>query len=137
MPICHLDAPKGISPEAKKTMVRRITAAMNAVYPIPDVRIFFREHAPDEVSQDGSFDGADVKPVFTLAVPVLGNLVAKRELVRNLNDAIAEGYRGLAAAEDIMVFFNEYPLDNVASGNLLQADRPEVVETIAPLLAAA
>jgi phenylpyruvate tautomerase PptA (4-oxalocrotonate tautomerase family) len=137
MPICYIDAPKGIRPEAKQKMVQRITSAMNAVYPIPDVRIFFREHSPGEVSQDGSFDGEDVKPVFSMSVPRLGNLDAKRELVRNINAAIADACKGLAKAEDIMLFIDEYPLENVAWGGRLQADRPEVVQAVAPLLASA
>jgi len=137
VPICHIDAPKGINPHAKQKMVQRITSAINGAYPIPDVRIFFREHAPSEVSQDGRFDGEDVKPVFTLAVPRLGDMRAKRELVGNINAAIADACHGLAKAEDIMVFFDEYPLENVAWGGRLQSDRPEVVQALAPLLVSA
>jgi phenylpyruvate tautomerase PptA (4-oxalocrotonate tautomerase family) len=137
VPICHIDAPKGIHPDAKQKMVQRITSAINAVYPIPDVRIFFQEHAPSEVSQDGRFDGKDVKPVFTLAVPRLRDMRAKRELVGNINAAIAEACQGLAGAEDIMVFFDEYVLEDVAWGGRLQSDRPEVVQAVAPLLESA
>jgi phenylpyruvate tautomerase PptA (4-oxalocrotonate tautomerase family) len=32
MPICHIDAPPGISPDAKKRMMEKITAAIEEGY---------------------------------------------------------------------------------------------------------
>ena len=137
MPICYLDAPKGIQPQAKRKMVERITAAMNAAFPIPDVRIFFREYAPAEVSQDGSFAAGDVRAVFSMSVPRLGSIVAKRVLIDKINTAIAEGYQGLADPAWIMVFIDEYSLENVGLAGLPQADRPEVVRALTPIANAA
>jgi phenylpyruvate tautomerase PptA (4-oxalocrotonate tautomerase family) len=133
MPICYLDAPKGIQPQAKRKMVERITAAMNAAFPIPDVRIFFREYAPAEVSQDGSFAAGDVRAVFSMSVPRLGSIAAKRVLIDEINTAIAEGYQGLTDPAWIMVFIDEYPLENVGLAGLPQADRPEVVRALTPI----
>jgi phenylpyruvate tautomerase PptA (4-oxalocrotonate tautomerase family) len=137
MPICYLDAPRGIQPQAKRKMVERITAAMNAAFPIPDVRIFFREYAAAEVSQDGSLAAGGVRAVFSMSVPRLGSIVAKRVLIDKINAAIAEGYQGLAAPEWIMVFIDEYPLENVGLAGVPQADRPEVVRALTPIANAA
>jgi phenylpyruvate tautomerase PptA (4-oxalocrotonate tautomerase family) len=137
MPICYLDAPKGIQPQAKRKMVERITAALNAAFPIPDVRIFFRDYAAADVSQDGSFAAGDVRAVFSMSVPRLGSIGAKRVLIDKINAAIAEGYQGLAAPEWIMVFIDEYPLENVALAGVPQADRPEVVRALTPIANAA
>ena len=60
-----------------------------------------------------------------------------KKVAAQTNAAIAEACKGLAKAEDIMLFIDEYPLENVAWGGRLQADRPEVVQAVAPLLASA
>jgi phenylpyruvate tautomerase PptA (4-oxalocrotonate tautomerase family) len=133
MPICYLDAPKGMRPEAKRKMVQVITAALNKAFPIPDVRIFIREYTAAEVSQDGRLDTAGVKPSFSMSVPRLAHLDAKRELVKSINTAIAEGCDGLADAADIMVFVEEKALENVSWGGRLQSDRPEVVQALKPI----
>jgi len=97
----YLDAPKGMRPEAKRKMVQVITAALNKAFPIPDVRIFIREYTAAEVSQDGRLDTDGVKPSFSMSVPRLARLDAKRELVKSINTAIAESCDGLADAADI------------------------------------
>jgi hypothetical protein len=126
MPICYLDAPKGMRPEAKRKMVQVITAALNKAFPIPDVRIFIREYTAAEVSQDGRLDTDGVKPSFSMSVPRLAHLDAKRELVKSINTAIAESCDGLADAE-------EKALENVSWGGRLQSDRPEVVQALKPI----
>jgi phenylpyruvate tautomerase PptA (4-oxalocrotonate tautomerase family) len=133
MPICYLDAPKGMRPEAKRKMVQVITAALNKAFPIPDVRIFIREYTAAEVSQDGRLDTDGVKPSFSMSVPRLAHLDAKRELVKSINTAIAESCDGLADAADIMVFVEEKALENVSWGGRLQSDRPEVVQALKPI----
>jgi phenylpyruvate tautomerase PptA (4-oxalocrotonate tautomerase family) len=137
MPICFLEAPAGIRAEAKKKMVEEITSAINEAYHIPDVRIFLREYSAENVSQDGHLRSEAVRPVFSLNVPRLGSTDAKRAMIQKINAAIAEGYRGLTNAREIMVFLNEYPLENVGWAGRLQSDRPEVVAALAPLASAA
>ena len=40
MPVSFLEVPKGIHPDAKKKLVQKMKAALNEVWPIPDVRVF-------------------------------------------------------------------------------------------------
>lgn len=52
-PVLFLEVPPGISVDAKRSMVKRISAAVTAAYHLPDVLIFLREYPLDMVSQDG------------------------------------------------------------------------------------
>ena len=56
MPVSFLEVPKGIHPDAKKKRVQKMRAAVNDVWPIPDVRVFFREYEAANVAQDGVFE---------------------------------------------------------------------------------
>jgi phenylpyruvate tautomerase PptA (4-oxalocrotonate tautomerase family) len=50
MPICYIDAPPGISPQAKKRMMERITAAIEEGYnKIGDTFVFLREDKLENV----------------------------------------------------------------------------------------
>jgi phenylpyruvate tautomerase PptA (4-oxalocrotonate tautomerase family) len=53
MPIVFIEAPPGIRPEAKKTLVARITAAIDDAYHIGDTLVFLREYPPENVAMDG------------------------------------------------------------------------------------
>jgi len=54
MPICYIDAPPGISPEAKKRMMEKITAAIEEGYnKIGDTFIFLREDKLENVMVNG------------------------------------------------------------------------------------
>ena len=55
MPVSFLEVPKGIHPDAKKKLVQKMKAALNEVWPIPDVRVFFSEYEAANVAQDGVF----------------------------------------------------------------------------------
>ena len=44
MPVLFIEAPPGIRPEAKKTMVEKMTAAIDEAYHIGDTLIFLREY---------------------------------------------------------------------------------------------
>ena len=61
MPICFLEAPSGISADAKKKMMERATAALFDTYHIPDVRIFLREYPPENVAMDGRLQSENPK----------------------------------------------------------------------------
>jgi hypothetical protein len=128
MPICFLEVPTGIHPDAKKKLVQKMTTAINETWPIPDVRVFFREYQAEDVAQDGHFRSEPMKPVCVLEVPLLRSLDAKRKLTQALHAAFAEAYEGIADTNEFMVFYNLYPLENASIGGHLQSDIPEAVE---------
>ena len=130
MPVSFLDAPVGISPAAKQTMVAKITAALDEAYQIHDVRFFLREHARENVAQDGRFGAEPARPVLFLEAPPLRRPEVKRALVARLDAAIAEGYHGLINPKEILVLINEYPLDNAAAAGRLQAENPQIVAAL-------
>ena len=130
MPMLFIESPQGIGQDVKATLVREATAALDEAYHIPDVRIFFREYAVDDVAQDGRQHAEPFRPVCFLEVPPLRSIEAKRALVQQLNSALATAYRGLANTDEIMVFINEYPLEDVGSAGRLQADTPELANAI-------
>lgn len=54
MPICYIDAPPGISPDAKKKMMEKITAAIDEGYNhIGDTFIFLHEDNLENVMLNG------------------------------------------------------------------------------------
>lgn len=62
MPICHIEAPPGISPDAKKTMMEKVTAAIEEGYQhIGDTFIFLHEDKPDCVMLNGRLASEDPK----------------------------------------------------------------------------
>ena len=128
MPICFLDVPTGIQPDAKKKLVQKMTTALNETWPIPDDRIFFREYRAEDVAQDGHFRSDPIKPICFLDVPLLRSLDAKRKLTQTLHAALAEAYDGIANTSEFMIFYNLYLLENASVGARLQSDNPEAVE---------
>ncbi|HEY6257657.1 MAG TPA: hypothetical protein VIY51_17890 [Xanthobacteraceae bacterium] len=65
MPICYIDAPPGISAEAKKKMMEGITAAIEEGYRYIgdnfDTFIFLREDKPENVMLNGRFQSESPK----------------------------------------------------------------------------
>jgi phenylpyruvate tautomerase PptA (4-oxalocrotonate tautomerase family) len=51
--VLFLEVPPDITVDAKRSMLKRISAAVTAAYHLPDVLIFLREYPLDMVSQDG------------------------------------------------------------------------------------
>jgi len=133
MPDCFLEVPTGIRADAKKKLVQKITAALNETWPIPDVRVFFREYQAENVAQDGRLQAEPVRPVCFLNVPLLRSLDAKRKLTEKLHAAFAEAYEGIANTAEFMIFYNLYPLENVSVGGRLQSDNPQAVEGLLQL----
>lgn len=133
MPILFIEGPTGIHQRAKTALISKATDALRSTYSIPDVRIFFRWYSPDNISQDGSQHTELLRPVCFLHVPQLRNTEAKRKLAVKLNDAVAEAFQQQANTEEIMTFFNEYPIEQVAWAGRLQSDNPEVVSAVAVL----
>ena len=128
MPDFFLEVPTGIRPDAKKRLVQKVKAAANETWPIPDVRVFFREYQAENVAQDGQFQAEPVRPVCFVNAPLLRSLDDKRTLTRTLQAAFAEAYEGIANTGEFMIFYNLYPLENVAVGGRLQSDNPQAVE---------
>lgn len=69
MPQLLLEAPTGIGDQAKREMMTKLTEAIDAAYHIPDVRIWLREYAPENVAQDGYINAEPIKPLCFLEAP--------------------------------------------------------------------
>jgi phenylpyruvate tautomerase PptA (4-oxalocrotonate tautomerase family) len=53
MPVLFIEAPPGLKEEAKRTMMERLTSAIDDAYHIGDTLIFLREYPADNVAMDG------------------------------------------------------------------------------------
>jgi len=53
MPALFIEAPPGIRPEAKKTLMKKLTDAADEAYHIGDTLIFLREYPAKNVAMDG------------------------------------------------------------------------------------
>jgi phenylpyruvate tautomerase PptA (4-oxalocrotonate tautomerase family) len=130
MPVCLIEAPIGIRADAKKRLVERITAALDDVYPIPDVRIFLREYPLENVAQDGRLQSEPVGPVCFIEAPRLPSIDAKRKMIEGINAALADAYDGIANTREVLILHNEYPLENAGWAGRLQSETPEVVDAM-------
>jgi phenylpyruvate tautomerase PptA (4-oxalocrotonate tautomerase family) len=135
MPLCFLEAPEGIEPAAKATMMQRAHVALAAAYPfLDDNRIYLREYRSENVSQDGKLNAESPRIVFFVEGPPLGSAAARKKMVEEVTAALAEGYRGLTKEDAIVILVNEYPIENVGFGGRLQSENPadaEALKTIA------
>jgi len=61
MPVVFIEAPPGIKPEARRSMMERITAAIDDAYHIGDTLIFLKEHPPENVAMDGRLQSENPK----------------------------------------------------------------------------
>jgi len=61
MPVCFIEAPPGIRPEAKKRMLEKITRAIDEAYHIGDTLIFLREYPAENVAMDGRLQSENPK----------------------------------------------------------------------------
>jgi hypothetical protein len=61
MPVIFIEAPPGIRPEAKKTLMQKITTAVDDAYHIGDTLIFLREYSADNVAMDGKLQSDNPK----------------------------------------------------------------------------
>jgi len=61
MPVVFIEAPPGIRAEAKKSMLEKITAAIDEAYHIGDTLIFLREYPPENVAMDGRLQSDNPK----------------------------------------------------------------------------
>ena len=61
MPVVFIEAPPGIRPEAKKSLMERITTAIDEAYHIGDTLIFLREYPAANVAMDGRLQSENPK----------------------------------------------------------------------------
>ena len=128
MPVSLLEVPKGIRPDAKKKLVQKMKAALNEVWPIPDVRVFSantkRRTLPrtgySKPSRYGRFASSTFLScgVWTPRGISLGPCTPPSP------------YEGIANTKELMIFYNLYPLENVAAGDRLQSDNQQAVEAM-------
>jgi hypothetical protein len=133
MPQFFIEAPAGIDPDAKQTMMRQITSAIDAAYHIPDVRIWLREYDAGNVAQDGRIGAEPLRPVCFLEAPVLESIDARREMSNKIQAAISAAYGELANTEDTLILMNLYPLENAGFAGRMQSDNPDIVAAVAQL----
>ncbi|REE96217.1 tautomerase family protein [Thermomonospora umbrina] len=130
MPQVIIEAPLGVRDDAKRRMMREITTAVDEAFHIPDVRIWLREHAADNVSQDGRVGVEPIRPLCFLEVPELHDVDARRTMSGKIGDAIAQAYDGLANTDETLILMNHYPLEYAGFAGRLQSDDPEMVEAM-------
>ena len=61
MPVVFIEAPPGIRPQAKSTLIKKITAAIYEAYDIGDTLIFLREYPAENVAIDGRLQSDNPK----------------------------------------------------------------------------
>ena len=133
MPQFLIEAPSGIGDEAKRKMMKDITAAIDDAYHIPDVRIWLREYTVNNVAQDGRLNAEPIRPLCFLEAPELFDLDTKRKMAERINAAIAEAYQGIANTNETLTLMNHYPLENAGWAGRLQSDNPQIVEALKQL----
>ena len=65
-------------------------------------------------------------PIVFMEVPPGIRTDAKKNLVRKINSAIEEVY----PIGETLIFFREYPLEDVAENGMLQSENPKVLEAV-------
>jgi phenylpyruvate tautomerase PptA (4-oxalocrotonate tautomerase family) len=133
MPQFFVEAPIGIRDDAKRKMMKDITAALDDAYHIPDVRVWLREYPADNVAQDGQLGAELIRPVCFLEAPELSSLAAKRTMAERILATIAEAYEGIANTAETLVLMNQYPLENAGFAGRLQSDDPQLVAAMKQL----
>ena len=133
MPDFTIDAPSGVQQNAKEKMLREITEALDEAFHFPDIRGWLREYPAENVSQDGRVGAEPVRPTVMLYVPEFDSLDVKRNLVDKIESAIGAAYEGIANVDEVLLFFNHYPLENVGWKRSLQSDKPEFLAAVQQL----
>ena len=133
MPQFFVEAPTGIRDDAKRTLMKDLTAAIDDAYHIPDVRIWLREYPADNVAQDGRLGAEAIRPVCFLEAPELSSLDAKRKMAEKILTAVGQAYDGIANTAETLILMNHYPLENAGFAGRLQSDDPQLVEAMKQL----
>ena len=133
MPQFFVEAPAGISSDAKQKMMKDLTAAIDDAFHIPDVRVWLREYPADNVAQDGRVAAEAIRPVCFLEAPELSSLDAKRKMAERILAAVGQAYDGIANTAETLILMNHYPLENAGFAGRLQSDDPALVQAMAQL----
>jgi phenylpyruvate tautomerase PptA (4-oxalocrotonate tautomerase family) len=131
MPVCFIEGPTGLSKESKKELIGKVLETMVEAYQMPDDRVYIKDHVLTDIGhtiQDSngiklSIQTQPARVVCSLIAPPGLRLDAKRKMFRNLTETIATVYK-IEDKEDILVFLNEHPLENVASNGYMQTENP-------------
>ncbi|QBD75313.1 hypothetical protein EPA93_04590 [Ktedonosporobacter rubrisoli] len=131
MPVLFIESPEGLNATSKRALVQKTIAAMYAAYHLPDDRVYIREYAigngghTDLSTSDGHvlLNPEPVRPVLSMIAPPNLPLDAKRKLIQNLTEAVAEVYQ-ISDKRDILIFLQEHPLENAANNGFLQSENP-------------
>ena len=125
MPIAYLDVPAGVDAEVKSALMKALYEALSEAYPFPDDhRIFLREWATENVSQNGLVGSEPARPVLVIHGPQGANSDAKRRMLKMINTAVADAYH----LPDFMIFIHEHSLDLVAHEGRVLADNQQRVQ---------
>lgn len=130
MPQVLIEAPTGIGPDAKESLMREVSAAVDEAFRIPDVRVWLREYPAENVAQDGRVGAEPVRPLCFLEVPELNKLEVKRTMARRIHEAIAKAYGELANTDETLILMNHYPLENAGWAGRLQSDDADAVAAV-------
>jgi hypothetical protein len=133
MPQLFVEAPFGILREAKQTMMREITAAIDEAYRIPDVRVWLREYPADNVAQDGRTEAEPIRPLCLLEAPELHSVDARRTMSSKIHAAVHKAYDGLANTGETLILMNFYPLESAGFAGRMQSDNPQFVAAVTQL----
>jgi phenylpyruvate tautomerase PptA (4-oxalocrotonate tautomerase family) len=133
MPQFFIEAPFGVLPEAKQTLMREITAAIDEAYGIPDVRVWLREYTADNVSQDGRTQAEPIRPVCFLEAPELHSVDVRRTMSHKIHAAVHKAYDGLANTEETLILMNFYPLESAGFAGRMQSENPQIVAAVTQL----
>lgn len=136
MPTFFIEAPTGVRPDAKRKMMREITAAIDEAFEssaFADTRIFLREYPPDNVALDGHINAEPVKPVCFLEAPELANLETKSTMAAKILAAVGAAYRDIANTDETLILMNHYPLEDSAWAGRLGSEIPDAVAYIKQL----
>ena len=71
MPMCFVEAPKGLPLEAKRRLHEHLSKAICGAYGIADVRTYIREYSLENAAQDGQVEGEPVRAICVLEVSEL------------------------------------------------------------------
>ena|SRR5215216_5128403 len=123
MPICTIQS-TSLPSETRKVLASRLTEALQSAFQLHgEYQIFFNEYAPNAVSHNGTL-AAPFLPIFSAECPPIP-VERKEILVKQISELLKEAYR----ASDVMMFFRQYPLENVAKSGLLLSHQRERIET--------
>ena len=123
MPICTIQS-TSLSPDTRKLLAAQLTEALQSAFQLDgEYQIFFNEYAPNAVSHNGTL-AAPCLPIFSAECPPIP-VERKEVLVKKITELLKAAY----SSSDAMMFFRQYPLENVAKSGLLLSRQRERIET--------